>query len=409
MEINIENRYKIYKYFHDPLLKNSIYIILTNVLAAGSGLIFWILAARLYSANDVGVATSMISSMSLLILLSRLGMDFSIIRFFPTGEKSEIISTSIIITTIISLIFGIIFILGIKVFSPDLNTLKTPINSSLYLIFLAANSITVFTGISFIADRKALYQLIEKIFISLRVFFLIPLVFLGSIGILSAVGISFIIAFLVAVILLRKCKIKITASISKDYIFKTFNYSFGNYLAGIFISAPSLILPILVLNTLGAESAAYYYISYSIASVLFIIPNAIGTSLFVEGSYGENLREITIKSTMFTILILVPLVLILYFFGSNLLEILGLDYSIKGFRLLQLMLLATFFVSCNYIYFGLMRVQKKIKNICLISGLTFILLVAFSYLFMHQYGLTGVGYSWIISYGIGTIIILFLT
>ena len=54
------------------------------------------------------------------------------------------------------------------------------------------------------------------------------------------------------------------------------------------MAAPNLILPIMVLNVLGAEQAAYYYIAYAIAALLFMIPGAISTSLFVEGSHGEE-------------------------------------------------------------------------------------------------------------------------
>ncbi len=45
------------------------------------------LIARFFSRAEYGVF-----SLALIILLSRLGFDFSIIRFFPNGDKSEIFS-----------------------------------------------------------------------------------------------------------------------------------------------------------------------------------------------------------------------------------------------------------------------------------------------------------------------------
>ena len=67
------------------------------------------IAARLYSAEDVGIATALWSSLALIILLSRLGFDFSIIRFFPSGDKSRIFSTSVIISTAFALVLGVLF------------------------------------------------------------------------------------------------------------------------------------------------------------------------------------------------------------------------------------------------------------------------------------------------------------
>ena len=76
------------------------------------------LAAKLYSLQDVGIATALISSMALLVLLSRFGLDASIIRFFPGADKSRIFSTSAIITTFFVVVFGAVFIVGVDVFSP---------------------------------------------------------------------------------------------------------------------------------------------------------------------------------------------------------------------------------------------------------------------------------------------------
>jgi len=62
-----------------PLYKNSFLIMLSSIINAGFGFFFWVFAARLYSAEDVGITS--------IILLSRLGSDFSLIRFFRTEIK----------------------------------------------------------------------------------------------------------------------------------------------------------------------------------------------------------------------------------------------------------------------------------------------------------------------------------
>ncbi|MCK4736330.1 MAG: oligosaccharide flippase family protein [Methanophagales archaeon] len=71
------------QHLNDPLYKNSFFLVLSRVFNVACGFFFWMLAARLYSINDVGLATALISSSGLLILLTRFGLDQSIIRFFP--------------------------------------------------------------------------------------------------------------------------------------------------------------------------------------------------------------------------------------------------------------------------------------------------------------------------------------
>ena len=67
--------------FREPMYRNSIYIILNSLSSAGLGFIFWIFAARLFSTSDVGVAAALISTMTLLVQLSRFGLDESMIRY----------------------------------------------------------------------------------------------------------------------------------------------------------------------------------------------------------------------------------------------------------------------------------------------------------------------------------------
>ena len=253
-----KTRAELQYHLRDPLLKNSIFIMLTSITSAGFGFIFWMLAAKLYSPQDVGIATALISSMALLVLLSRFGLDFSIIRFFPGADKSRIFSTSAIITTFFAVVFGALFIAGVHILSPELGLLKSPQNAALFLIFLAASSVTALTAISFIAIRKAAFQFIQSIIVGSRILFLIPLIALGAIGIFGAVGISFVLALAAALALLVRSGVRPGLVIDRGFLNDAFHFSAGNYLAGLFVAAPNMILPIMVLNVLGAEEASHY-------------------------------------------------------------------------------------------------------------------------------------------------------
>ena len=392
-------------HLRDPLLKNSIFIMLTSVSGAGFGFIFWMLAAKLYSPKDVGTATALISSMALLVLISRFGLDSSIIRFFPTNNKSRIFNTSVIITTFFAVLFGVIFIIGVDTFSPELHILKIPFNAASYLIFLATSSIIALSTASFIAIRKAGFQFLQSIVVGSRILFLIPLMTLGAIDIFGAVGISFIFAFLLALFLLAKSGIRLGFTFDHEFLNESLHFSVGNYLAGMFTMGPTLILPILVMNTLGAENAAYYYIAYSISALLFMIPNSISMSLFVEGSHGEALKKSVIKSLVAIFSILLPAIIILYVIGGKVLGVVGADYATNGLELLRMMVVANIFVSINFVYFSIMRIQEDMCGLVLLSGFVFVLLIGLSYIFMLMFGIVGVGYAWMVSSGIGSLVI----
>jgi len=392
---------KVQKLVKDPFYKNSFFIMLTSISSSGLGFIFWVFAAKLYPKEDVGIATALISSVSLLVLFTRFGLDQSLVRFFPDGNKDRILSTSILITTVFAILSGVIFITGIKVWSPELSLVKG--HTQLYLLFLASSSVASITGVSFIALRKAEHHFSQSLLASLKLLFLFPLVLHGTMGIFSSFGISCTIASVFSILILFKLGIK-PSYYDRKFLKDSFLFSAGNYVAGMLITAPSQILPIMVLNVLGAEDAAHYFIAYGIASLLFMIPSAFSTSLFVEGSYGEALKSNTLKSLFAIFLILIPTIVIIYFFSGYLLNFVGKNYN-EGLGLLRLMSLSSVFVAIYSVYFSIKKVQKDVKGLIIISLSAFILIISLSYNFMLRFGIIGVGYAWMIGYGLISLVV----
>jgi O-antigen/teichoic acid export membrane protein len=60
----------------------------TGVMAV-FGFFFWIIDARLYSAEQVGIGTTLISIMILISSFSILGLGNGIIRYLPTSERKN--------------------------------------------------------------------------------------------------------------------------------------------------------------------------------------------------------------------------------------------------------------------------------------------------------------------------------
>lgn len=386
----IENR-------KNPLYRNSFYLLSNNVIGSAIAFLFWITAAKLYTTEEVGIATALISASALILMFSRLGFDFSIIRFFPTRDKSDVFNTTIFVTSLISLLLGIIFIIGIDFFSPNLSLLKNNIYALVFLLYILLTSVTTYTGQTFLAMRKGNYFFLQNRIADFRIILLFIFVSWGALGIYNSFWVAVSIAFCAALFLL-KSQLKLGFSFKKDFFRESLKFSTGNYAASLFSSIPALILPLLVLNLLGVNEAAYYYISYAIASIIFMIPNAVSTSLFVEGSHGESLKKSVVKSYTLIFMLLIPAVLITYFFGNFILSFLGKRY-LESLELLKIFALSSFFVAIVYVYFSIKRVQMDIKSLMLVSIVIGILILSLSPLFLLEFGIIGIGYAWLITYG----------
>lgn len=394
-------------HLQDPLYRNSFYILLTLISGALFGFIFWIIAAKIYSQQEVGLNTALISAVGLIAIISFLGLDQSIIRFFPDRNKFTILTTSSLVITLSTILFGVIFILGVDLWSPELVLIKN--NLLAFFISLVAFTLTTPTANAFIALRKSKYYLYQNLLMNLRVI-LVLLPFLGYLGIFLSFGMSSLIATIISYILLFRI-MKSTANdkklkIDSGFLRESFHFSMGNYFFVLFVTIPIYLLPILVLNVLGSGQTAYYYIAYTIASFLYMISSAFSTSLFVEGSHGESLRKNVIKSFVAIFTILVPLAIIIFILGGYILGFFGKDY-IKGLDLLRVMVVSSFFYSICQVYFSIGKVQKNIKELIMISLIIFVLLVGLSYLLMLIFGILGVGYAWVISYFIGSLVVFY--
>jgi O-antigen/teichoic acid export membrane protein len=338
------------------------------------------------------------------VLFSRLGLDFSIIRFFPTGDKARIFSTSLVITTVAVLLMGAAYILLIDFLAPSLAFLKEPGYALAFLSIGAANSVAAITGNAFVADRKADHYFFQNIFMALRIPLLIPLVLLGTFGIFSSLGLAFLVASLFALMVLRRSLMIIRPEIDVDFIRRSFRFSSWNYASNILSIAPTLLLPIMILNMLGEAEAAKFYIAFAIGNLVLIIPNSLGTSLFVEGSHGEVLKKSVMRAMGASLVLLVPAVLALFFFGDRLLGLLRGEY-LEAFDLLRVLALSSFFVAVYSLFIPIQNVRMKVESIVKLNAIRCLLLLGLSYVLIPQYGILGVGYGWTITYSIIALVI----
>lgn len=390
--------------YKDNLYRNSFFIMITSLSSSIIGFIFWFFAAKQYLQSDVGIATAIISSITFLVYISKLGFDQSIIRFFPNNNKSEVFFTSIFISLIFTIIVGSIYIIGIDFFAKDLQLLKNYFLQ--YLLFLSANLMLNLGSVAFIAMRKTQFYFIQSLINGSKIMFLFPLAIMGSLGIFYSFGLSSILGFIFTIIVLFYFGIKIKP-IKISYLKKSFNFTSSNYLSNILTTGPNMLLPLLVLNVLGSKASATYYISYSIFNILFMISYSFSTSLFVEGSHGVEIHKSIKKSLFASILILVISVFGIYFLGEYLLSIIGKNYT-NGKNLLQLMALSTFFIAFCQTYFSVLKIKKEMKKLLFFSFIIGILLIGLSFNLSIKIGLEGIGFGWILSYLVCSIIIIIL-
>lgn len=383
------------------LFKNSLYLMLTTLFGTGSGFFFWVLAARFYSPEEVGLAVAIVSAMGLLSMFSRLGFDIGIIRYLPNASnKNEMINSCLTLIFIASIIFSITFLVGLNIFSPKLLFLReNNFYAVSFVIFTLANSILVTQNDIFAALRYSKYSFIQTLIAISRILLLPILLVYGLFGMYFSYGIGILVASIIGNSFISKIhSIYIPKPLIQKNIIKTIiNFSFKNYIATLFDGATNYILPLLVVHILGAEKNAYFYIAWTCSSFFNMIPRATAISLFAESSSKDNnIKKDTIASIKFIYTLLIPMIIIVFIFGRYILLIFGEDYSKNAFDLMKIFALSTIPFTLIMIYVTIKRIQNDINPVIYIYLFIAVSTIFSSYLFLGQLGLIGVGISYLV-------------
>ncbi len=391
----------------DPLYKNSFFMLINKGLMVTSGLIFWVIAARLYEVNQVGLATALISGSSLIISFSTFGFDISLVRFLKSYDRSKAFYTCLFVTTGASLTLSALYIVFVNYLSPDLAFIRQPLYAVVFILFTMISSIALITSSTFIALRDAKYSFIQNLMLTTRIIAVIPLAFMGALGIIGANFASYIVTYIIVFIFLSKF-VPFKPQIDGVFIKKSFKFSFGNYIANILYSASFLVLPLIVLDLQGPAAAGVYYIAYTVGNFLLQVPIALGLSFFVEGVYGESIRKNLMKSGTAMILLLVPGIVIFWIFGANILGCFGGSYvSPDAINLLRLVSLSSIVYAGYSLFQPVLYIRMQLKALILLNLLIMVLLVGLSYAFITWFGIMGVGYALIGTFLIVDAVILF--
>lgn len=403
-------------HYLDSLYRNSYYILATSIISSLLGLAFWIIAARSYSVSDTGLAVALISASGLIISISKFGLDVSIIRFLGREtHKATLINTCLTVTGIATLAISILFILGTDIWANKLNFIRDSAFYTLsFIIFTCLFGMFIIQSNVFIALRNAKYSFLHNIIVvGLRIPLAIFMAsFFASFGIFGSWGISLCIGMFISMFFFSRVAVSGYSPypiIHGQMVKEIANFSASNYVVNFFSGAPALLIPLLVLQLLSPEESAYFYLTYSIANILFMIPGAFSVSLFAEGSNNEesiipNLKKAIRHSYIF----LIPSVLMIILFGNVFLLLFGKGYSSNGHLLLALLAISGLFITLNSFYFMYLRLRLQMKKVILITIVTTLSIIGLTQVTLSilGMGLSGVGIAYLLVNGIMSVYVI---
>ena len=400
--------------YQSSLYRNAFFLVLNSVIMSGFGFLFWSLNTRFFDSNDVGLALTLISSMSLIGTISLLGFDDALIRFIGKSDKKNVkISAVYSLCIISSLIFSVIFVIFIKSLAPGISLLTNNyFFMALFIIFTIIWTLFILTDGIFIAFRESKYTLIKNsIFSVLKLLLPFVLFGLGFVAMYYSWTIAAIIALLITILLVpKKLFHKPRISVNFDVIKHMFLFSFSNYIMRILLSAPGLLLPLIITNSLSAEKTAYFYVAWMISDLISVIPNSISMSFFAEASYEEgDINNKIKKAIKISYIFIIPILIFVLLFSNFILGFFGESYASNSSSLLKILAIASIPAALNTLFITVNKVRKNIKKLIFVGVYFFVVFLSLVFILVKRYDILGVGIAWLITNIIFSLFVLIKT
>jgi O-antigen/teichoic acid export membrane protein len=383
------------------MLQNSLFLMASAGLTAGIGFIFWALVAHLYTAERIGLATSMLSAISLISYLSLFGFNATLIRYPAEGAaRNSQISLAIGAVCVASCVLGAAYLDGLRFFGPQLEFIRASRTwAPAFVAICMFASVNLLTDSVFIGARIPQFNtLVDGIIQSLaKLAMPVFLVAFGAVGIVAATGVGYAVAVIASFFFMyRKVGFRLDLGTKGTRLRENARYSATSYLSALLNLFPLLVLPSIVLRSLGPEQAAYYFLAYQIATLLTAVSHAIGDVLFAEGAHdpaktGELLR----RSAKIMTVVVVPSSLLITVLRTFVLDLFGTQYVKHAQGVLTILALGSIAVAFNTWASNALRIVGRMRQLVVSNVVYTAVVVGFAAAFGAR-GLDWIGYAWVL-------------
>lgn len=400
------------------LTRGGLALILTSGITSVLGMPYWVIAARSYSAAEVGIGSALVSAMLLLSSIATGGLKRSLIRFVAeagTGARRLVTRTYVL-----ALVAGCgsagAFVLGVGLWAPELDVLHDDLLLGVAFVL----------GVGF----WGLFQLQDSVLVALRRPWAVPienvafsvgkivlLVGLAALVPVAGVYLSWAVPAFVAVLLVNGWLVRtgatpppIEGGVATASNREITRFAGLEHLASLLWHATMHATPLLVLALLGPDENASYYIATQIAWALYLVGSNVGDVLVAEGAIERrHLHRSLQTATRQVVGFMVPGVVVLLVGAPWILATFGGDYRADATTLLRLLALSSVPNALVALLVGVAHVRGRMGRVVgTYLGIAVASLGGGAGV-LAAWGLTGLGWLWLVVQTVAAVVLVAVT
>jgi O-antigen/teichoic acid export membrane protein len=420
----------------DSLVRNSLFMMSSTVVTAGLGYVFWIITAHIFTSAQVGIGSAVISLCSTVALLTYLGPWAMLIERLHIYEGSAKWTTLLVrICVATAGLTAVVTMVAVPLIAHSRNYGSFFGTVSPVLIAVVGSAawtlINLFSA-AFIAARRADGLLSIQTLVSVaKLVLLVPIAAtgVGAAGIVGAWVASALLGVAVGAIWLLprlglghrpRCLTRHRTTSAGEYRPRSgqkarhrqstrpslswMGRMTAQHLTSVGGAVTPLALPVLVVLRLGVTLNAYFYITWMIGGVFFMVSPSVAAALFAESvRVNSDLRIVVTKSLRVIALILLPAMVVMIAGGKLILGIFGASYAASGYGLLILLAISAVPDAVSNIAVGVFRVTNRLGYSAALNISLLVVTLIGAWFLMPELGIAGVGVAWLGAQTLGAI------
>ena len=400
----------------DPLMRGAYSLMASTVVTSLLGVAFWIVAARLYPASDVGRDSTLIAAMMALSGICQLNTANAIPRFLPqVRDPARALRLAYLASAAAAVALAVPFVLIVPQLVDDLAAVgQEPALAAAFVLATVLWGAFGLQDAALTALRRAEWVPVENAAYGLLKLAALPLLVAVGAGYGIFQGWVLPTILLIVPVTLFLFRSAIPAHL-RDHAGArpalrragVVRFLAQDYGASTVAFVATAALPLLVLGLLGSEDAAYFAIAYVLVRSLDLLATNAGTSVTVESAFDEeqlhaHARRIVRRllplmlGASAVVVVAAPLVLLPF----------GADYAREGATLLRLLGVAVVFRCATVLFRVVCRGRRRGGALLALDGGLAVLLLGLTVALAPAYGLTGVGLAWLAANAVAAAVVM---
>jgi O-antigen/teichoic acid export membrane protein len=355
------------------MMFSSLGMITGRAASMGLGFLFWLAAARLFSATVVGLTAGATSAIMLCGQLALPGIGTALMARYPQhlGKPARLLDTTFSIAAAAGLLVGVLFLILARGAFAELGVVASrPLFALLFLTMSVLGTLGYVFDLVSMAQGRGDHVIVRNTangVVTILPLALIPLlgVHAGSqelfgfwvAGALGAVVLGFVQFGRGA------ARYRFRPRVDRVLAAGLVREGISNQVLVLGENAPGLILAVAVTELLSPAANAYWYTVWMMAFAVYVIPISIGVALFSEGVHRpETLRHQAGRALRFSLGLGVPAAAALAVLAGPVLSLLGADYAAAGAAPLRILVLGVVPLAFVQTYIAVCRSTGRLPH-----------------------------------------------